>query len=222
MKKLLLHNINKSLQGKQVLNGCHMTFEKGKIYGLLGANGSKKTTLFKCISQELPMDDGALYMQVGNRIQPLLSRQIGYVYSTPLLPDFLTGYEYIRFYMDIHKQQIKRPLPIDTYLDMMNISKKDRHALIKSYSLGMKNKIQMLCFIITKPDIILLDEPLTSFDVVIANEIKKMVLEMKKDHIVILSTNILQTARDLCDEIVLLHNGKLELLQHKVLHEPNF
>ena len=96
---------------------------------------------------------------------------------------------------------------IDSYFDLMRIVAEDRHRLIKGYSHGMKNKLQMLGFLISRPKIILLDEPLTSFDVVVANEMKHLLLEMKEEHILIFSTHILQLARDLCDEIVLLHNG---------------
>jgi ABC-2 type transport system ATP-binding protein len=86
----------------------------------------------------------------------------------------------------------------------------------------MKNKIQMLMFIIAKPPVILLDEPLTSLDVVVALEIKKILREIRKDHIIIFSTHILQLATDLCDEIVALSDGELELLDHTMLKSNDF
>ena len=61
-----------------------------------------------------------------------------------------------------------------------------------------------------------------SFDVVVANEMKHLLLEMKEEHILIFSTHILQLARDLCDEIVLLHNGVLEQLGHDLLQQNDF
>ena len=96
-------------------------------------------------------------------------RDIGYAYSSPILPEFMTGFEYIRCYMDIHGQmEIDYAKTIDSYFDLMRIVAEDRHRLIKGYSHGMKNKLQMLGFLISRPKIILLDEPLTSFDVVVA------------------------------------------------------
>jgi len=86
----------------------------------------------------------------------------------------------------------------------------------------MKNKMQMLCFIISKPPVILLDEPLTSLDVVVALEIKKLLREMRQDHIILFSTHILQLATDLCDEIVLLNDGKLEQVDHSIIGDPQF
>lgn len=222
MEKLILQHIKKSFQEKDVLTDCSMIFEKGKIYGLLGRNGSGKTTLFNCISNEIMIDDGQFLYEKDNQHYPVAPNQIGYLLSTPMLPNFMTGYEFLKFYIEIHKDKILHPLSLDSYFDQMEFTKEDRHKLIQNYSYGMKNKLQMLCFFITKPDIVLLDEPLTSLDVVIAADVKRMLLNMKNDHILILSTHILQLALDLCDEIVLLHNGKLEHIDTSLLHEPDF
>ena len=86
----------------------------------------------------------------------------------------------------------------------------------------MKNKVQMLCFMIARPPVILLDEPLTSFDVVVALEIKQLIREISAEHIIIFSTHILQLATDLCDEIVILSDGTLEQLDHAMLESGNF
>ena len=221
--KLKLKNISKSFDNKIILDDIDFIFEKGKIYGLLGRNGAGKTTLFNCISEELSLDTGNISLINDNNLEESLdSSNIGYVYSDPILPDFLTGYEFIKFYIDIHKNKIKDLLTIEEYLDFIKIDENDRHKLIKSYSFGMKNKIQMLCFLITKPDVILLDEPLTSFDVVVALEIKNLLKEIKKDHILVFSTHILQLATDLCDELVILKNGKLTLIENSVLKSSNF
>lgn len=102
--------------------------------------------------------------------------EIGYVFAEPVLPDFLTGYEFLKFYIDINKEKIKNLKSIDEYFEIIKIKEEDRYRLIKTYSHGMKNKIQMLCYIISRLDVILLDEPLTSFDVVVALEIKKLLM----------------------------------------------
>ena len=68
----------------------------------------------------------------------------------------------------------------------------------------------------------LLDEPLTSFDVVVALEMKKLLRDIKKDHILIFSTHILQLATDLCDEIVVLSGGQLEPVDSSMLHSKEF
>ena len=123
---------------------------------------------------------------------------------------------------DINKDNISNLLPIEEYFDIIKISEEDHHNLIKYYSHGMKNKVQMLCFLITRPPIILLDEPLASFDVVVALEIKNLLKKIKSDHIIIFSTHILQLAVDLCDEIVTLNNGVLEPVDKELLKSQEF
>ena len=225
--KLELIDIKKSFGEKHVLKGTGFSFEKGKIYGLLGRNGAGKTTLFNCLSGEMNMDSGQAVLweeEEGSGAAPkkLQPDSIGYVYSTPILPEFLTGYEFLKFFIDINQDKIRIDQTIEEYFDLIKIEPEDRHRLIKGYSHGMKNKIQMLCFIISRPPVILLDEPLTSFDVVVALEMKKLLREIKKDHIIIFSTHILELAADLCDEIVVLSNGVLEQIDHEMLQSREF
>lgn len=219
--ELILKDIEKQFGDKKVLKKASFNFEKGKIYGLLGRNGAGKTTLFNCISGEVKCDGGEIILE-GSEEKELDYSKVGYVYSEPVLPEFLTGYEFLKFYIDINKSKIRNLRSIDEYFNIIKIDEEDRYRLIKNYSGGMKNKIQMLCFLITRPDIILLDEPLVSFDVVVALEIKKLLKEIKSEHIIIFSTHILQLAVDLCDEIVVLNNGILEAVDAEVLKSPEF
>ncbi len=221
--KLQLTGIQKSFGNQEVLRDCSFCFEQGKIYGLLGRNGAGKTTLFNCLTDEVAVDGGqALVISDAGDFQPLRPDQIGYVFSTPVLPDFLTGYEFIKFYLDINAGKIATPQTIDEYFEIVKIGTEDRHRLIKGYSHGMKNKVQMLCFLIARPPVILLDEPLTSFDVVVALEIKQLLREIKHDHIIVFSTHILQLATDLCDELVVLSEGHLRQLDHEMLKSKDF
>jgi ABC-2 type transport system ATP-binding protein len=73
----------------------------------------------------------------------------------------------------------------------------------------MKNKLQLLCSLIREPKLILLDEPLSSFDIIVSHDIKERLIEMKPSHIILMSTHILQLATDISDEILLLKNGTL-------------
>jgi len=220
--KLQLENIQKSFDNKEVLKDITFEFEKGKIYALLGRNGAGKTTLFNILADEIKEDSGNVSLATTEGTRSLESEDLSYVYSTPVLPDFLTGYEFIRFFMDINKDKILPGKTIDDYFDLIKIDREDRHRLIKGYSHGMKNKVQMLLFLIAKPPVILLDEPLTSLDVVVALEIKRLLRSIREDHVIIFSTHILQLATDLCDEIVILNEGKLSLLDHDMLSDSNF
>ena len=211
--KLVIENLNKSFDKKCVLKNINFTFESGKIYGLLGRNGAGKTTFFNCLNEDLKCDSGEFYLSDGKSDKKIESSDIGYVLSTPVVPEFLTGREFLKYFIDINKDNIKDLKTIDEYFDIVKIDKEDRDKLMKDYSHGMKNKMQMLIYLIASPNILLLDEPLTSFDVVVAEEMKELLKKMKKNRILIFSTHIMELALDLCDEIVVLQ--KCELLEIK-------
>ena len=208
--KLVVKNLKKNFEKKEVLKDINFEFEKGKIYGLLGRNGAGKTTFFNCLNEDLEIDSGEFFIEDNGKQRKMEAEDIGYVLSTPNVPEFLTAREFLKFFIDINKKRIKNEKTIDEYFDFMKIEKEDRDRLLKDYSHGMKNKMQMLVNIIANPNVLLLDEPLTSFDVVVAEEMKQMLREIKKEHIIIFSTHIMELALDLCDEIVVLNKGMLE------------
>ncbi len=207
--RFVIDDIKKSFDSKEVIKGASFTFERGKIYGLLGRNGSGKTTLFNCINEDLIVDSGNVYIEKDGKQSHLEGDDVGYVLSTPSVPTFLTAREFLKFFVDINKDKIDNPKNIDEYFDMISILEEDRDRLLKDYSLGMKNKMQMLVNFIANPSVLLLDEPLTSFDVVVAEEMKRLLVAQKKDNIIIFSTHIMELAMELCDEIVILSGGTL-------------
>jgi ABC-2 type transport system ATP-binding protein len=220
--KFIIRHLSKSYENNLVLKDIDFTFENGKIYGLLGRNGAGKTTLFNCINRDIKRDGGELSIEVDGTERPLEPDDIGYVLSTPTVPEFLTGREFLKFFMDIHSGKIKDPKTQDEYFDYMKVAYADRDKLLKDYSHGMKNKMQMLINIIAEPNLLLLDEPLTSLDVVVAEEMKELLKSLKGDRIIIFSTHILDLALDLCDEIVLLAGGVLETVDKANLDNDEF
>ncbi len=219
--ELIIKNLKKSFGKKEVLKDINFKFEKGKIYGLLGRNGAGKTTLFNCINEDIEIDKGEFYIR-DKEIRKIQPEDIGYVLSIPNVPEFLTGREFLKFFIEINKEKIKNEKTIDEYFDFMKIDVEDRDKLLKDYSHGMKNKMQMLVNIVANPNILLLDEPLTSFDVVVAEEMKQMLKSIKKEHIIIFSTHIMELALDLCDEIVILNKGVLEKIDKNNLDNKHF
>ncbi len=203
---LKIENLNKSYGEKTVLKNVNYTFENGKIYGLLGRNGAGKTTFFNALNQDIKIESGSIKLDD----EELTYKDIGYVISSPIVPEFLTGKEFLKFFIDINEDIIENKLSIEEYFKLVGIKEKDQNKLLKDYSTGMKNKIQILINIIKNPKVLLLDEPLTSLDIVVQEEIKNILKDMKKEHIVIFSTHILELATDLCDEIVIISNNELE------------
>lgn len=205
--KFVIEHLSKSFEKKEVLRDIDFTFDEGKIYGLLGRNGAGKTTLFNCLNRDLKADSGNFYIEDENGVRrEVAAEDIGYVLSTPTVPEFLTGREFLKFFMDINEKSIKNPKSIDEYFDYMSIEPEDRD----------------LINIIAQPNILLLDEPLTSLDVVVAEEMKQLLRSLKQDRITIFSTHIMDLALDLCDEIVLLNHGELEVVEKTDLDSREF
>ena len=222
--QLALKNINKSFDDKQLFNYVTFNFETGKIYGLLGRNGAGKTTLFNCIAQNLSVDSGSIAIidDAGQENTAYENTEIGFVTTTTHLPDFMTGLEFVHFVMDLNRERLTTPYSARENLTRYGINDSDQNKLLRDYSHGMQNKVQMLVTEVTNTPIYLLDEPLTSFDPVAAYEVKERIRELKSQAIVIFSTHILELAKELCDEIVLLHDQKLEVLGNDKLQSQDF
>ena len=220
--KFIIEHVSKHYEKKEVLRDINFVFEEGKIYGLLGRNGAGKTTLFNCLNRDIKIDGGQFYLEENGGRRDVKAEDIGYVLSTPTVPEFLTGREFLKFFMDINESSIQNPKPLDAYFDLVSIEEEDRDKLLKDYSHGMKNKMQMLINTIAQPNILLLDEPLTSLDVVVAEEMKQLLRSLKSGRITIFSTHIMDLALDLCDEIVLLSHGELEVVEKSNLDQHEF
>ena len=207
---LKIDQLYKSYGDNTVLNGLSYQFEEGKIYGIVGRNGAGKTTLFNCINRDIRYEQGKVTLVDGGVESELTFEETGMVSASPILPEFLTGYEFINYFLSFNDSHSSAGEDIvNSYFDLFRFQESDRHKLIKNYSYGMKNKLQLLCSLIRKPKLILLDEPLSSFDIIVSHDIKERLIEMKPNHIILMSTHILQLATDISDEILLLKNGTL-------------
>lgn len=206
--KLVVQDISKAFGHKEVLNQLTYTFESGQITGLLGRNGAGKTTLMSILYEDYQADSGTCFLLDSKGVErSLTADDVGMVFSDNFLPEFLTGYEFVKFFLDIHQPEDKAR--VDDYLEQVDISPEDRHRLIKGYSDGMKSKLSLLTVLIKKPKVILLDEPLTAVDLISGMAIQKLLLALRDEHIVILSTHMMSLAEDLCDTVVVLDKGKL-------------
>lgn len=220
--KLIINNLSKSFGKKDVIKNASYTFDQGEVYALLGRNGAGKTTLFKLITDSLSKDEGEVLLEDKDSIKPIDFKDVFFMVSEPELPKFLTGREFISFFIEANRENIKNLANIDDYLSLVDLEVDDSNRLIQDYSTGMKNKLQMIMFLVLKPKVILMDEPLTSLDVLVQVQMKKIIREIHKDHIIIFSTHILQLAKDICDNIALIHDKKLNPVDGLLKDDPNF
>lgn len=220
--KLVIENLSKNFEEKSVLNDLSATFDQGIIYALLGRNGAGKTTLFSLLAKELKKDKGEVYLLENGEKINLASKDVFFMLAEPELPRFLTAREFVKFFIDVNKERIVDLHDSDYYFDLVKFDEEDKDRLIQGYSTGMRNKIQMMMFLILKPRVILMDEPLNSLDVVVQKEMKDLIKSIKHDHIIIFSTHILDLAKDISDEIVLLHKGQIEEVDREIKNNPDF
>lgn len=220
--QVVIENLSKSFKEKNVLNDLSVTFDQGIIYGLLGRNGAGKTTLFNLIAKELKNDQGEFYLVDGDKKLPLKLDDIFLMLAEPDLPKFLTGREFIKFFIEVNEEKIKDLKDASYYFDLVKFLDEDLDRLIQDYSTGMRNKLQMMMFLILKPLVILMDEPLNSLDVVVQKEMKDLIKSIKSEHIIIFSTHILDLAKNMADEIILLHQGKIQKVDKKIKDNPDF
>lgn len=220
--QLVIEDLSKKFEEKSVLNELDARFDQGIIYALLGRNGAGKTTLFSLIAKELKKDSGEVYLLENGEKINLESKDVFFMLAEPELPRFLTAREFIKFFIDVNKERIADLHDTDYYFDLVKFDEEDKDRLIQGYSTGMRNKIQMMMFLILKPRVILMDEPLNSLDIVVQKEMKDLIKSIKHDHIIIFSTHILDLAKGISDEIVLLHKGQIEEVDREIKNNPDF
>ena len=140
--KFIISHLSKGFEKKEVLRDIDFAFEEGRIYGLLGRNGAGKTTLFNCLNGDLKPDSGSFCLEENGQQRPMKSDDIGYVLSTPTVPEFLTGREFLKFFIDINRDSIPQAADPEAYFDYVSMAPDDRDKLLRDYSHGMKNKTQ--------------------------------------------------------------------------------
>ena len=105
--EFVISHLVKNYGSKQVLKDVDFVFEEGRIYGLLGRNGSGKTTFFNCINSDIDYNSGSFYLRENkdaNEIIPLMPEDIGYIVSTPTVPEFMTGREFLKYFIEVHDE----------------------------------------------------------------------------------------------------------------------
>lgn len=206
---IILENVCKRFKKNYVLKNVDFKFEEGKIYGISGKNGSGKTVLLKSICGLTKISEGKIIYndKVLNKDIDLLP-SIGVIIETPLFWKDKTGLETLEFLASIQKK-IHREKILE-YLDKVGLREvKDKK--IKSYSLGMRQRLAIAQALMEDPDILLFDEPTNSLDSDGVEIFKNLMIEEKSKNktILIVSHNI-DELLEICDERVNLVNNNLE------------
>ena len=197
-------------------------FEQGNVYGILGSRGSGKSTLIKCITGEDDFDSGSIQLLDEADDNVYNYNQVGVTYPVPVLPNFLTGNELIKFFMDVNKEKMDPNLTLDECFKFVGLEIGDRYRLIADCSDSVKYKLQLLCVILADPSVIILDEPTILYDKEFMHDLREILKYLTERHIIIIATNQLQSIRTVCDDIVVLNNGVLNEITHEQLKNEEF
>lgn len=208
---IIIEHVTKKFKEDTVLEDINVTMEQGKVYGFAGNNGSGKTVLMKCICGFLPVTSGKIYVNgkvIGTEID--FPENIGVIIETPGFLTNLTGMRNLEILAGMKsrisgekiREAIKR-----AGLDP------DLKKSVSKYSLGMRQRLGIAQAIMENPDFLILDEPFNGLDKHGVEDIRNLLLELKKQgKTIILASHNSEDIRILCDKVYEMDGGKMRAL----------
>ena len=206
---LTLTSVSKSFGDLQALDRVDLNINAGEVVGLVGSNGAGKTTLLRLMAGVYTPTSGTVLLADGNPVSKM-RQSLGVVPESTGLYSRLTAWENIRYHSRMHgisdKDAWARTAKFAQHLDM--VDSLGRHT--KGFSRGMRQKTALLRALAHGPSILLLDEPTAGLDITSARTVRKLVHQLKNEGgTVIYSTHQLAEAEQVCDRIVIVHNGEV-------------
>ena len=213
----------KIIDKEEILSDISLQIAEGEIYGLLGPNGAGKTTLMKCMLSLLTITSGSIEI-FGKNLQEhreeILS-QGGSIIETPIFYENCTAKEIL----EIHAQYMGKNI---TELDIINtlrmVGLKNTTKKVKEFSLGMRQRLSLARAFLTKPRLLILDEPINGLDPVGIQEIRNLLQLLSKEHgiTILISSHILSEISQIADKIGVIKNGSMiEQVYMKELMKEN-
>ncbi|MGE3974274.1 MAG: ABC transporter ATP-binding protein [Bdellovibrionales bacterium] len=194
-----------------VLKGLSFQVEAGKITGFLGSNGAGKTTTLKCLLNLSIPDSGKIHFFEQGPLTPSLCEKIGFLPERPYFYEYLTGYEFLRFYGEL-STRLKRA-DLDQQIRMLLKRVRLEHAsdrALRTYSKGMLQRVGLAQALIHEPQLVILDEPVAGMDPDGRMEMAQIIRETaQKGSAVFFSSHLLHDAETLCDDLVIIRQGEL-------------
>lgn len=211
---LRIQHLTKSYAKSEVkaVDDLSLELKPGEIFGFLGPNGAGKTTTIKALTGILSFESGTIEICGEDIVKSPIAakRNFGYVSDSHVLYDKLTGREYIDFLADIYEVDVNlRKKKADELLERFSLADAFDQP-IKTYSHGMKQKINIIGALIHNPNLWVLDEPMTGLDPQSSFELKEMMrAHCEQGKTVFFSTHVLEVAEKLCDRVGIISKGRL-------------
>ncbi|GAA0179766.1 ABC transporter ATP-binding protein [Clostridium sediminicola] len=203
-----ISNINKSIENKKILNNINLTVSKGSIFGLIGPNGAGKTTLIKCLTGIYDVEDG----QIEIMEQPVfnncsIKEKFAYVPDTNSFFEFHKIKDVIKFYTLTYKD-----FDIEKFHSINRVFNIPLNSSLKKLSKGINMRLSLLLALCIKPEVLILDEPLSGIDPIVKSQILKLLIEetAERETTIFISSHNLSDLEKICDTIAVMNNGEIK------------
>lgn len=204
------HNLSKIYQGRAVVDNLSIHIKKGEIYGFVGPNGAGKSTLMKMLLNLVKPDAGEITIFSNNILENNFEilKRIGSIIENPYFYTNLTARQNLDLhceYMGYHNKN-----HIENILECVGLLK-DADKKVSKYSLGMKQRLAIARAILTKPEILIFDEPINALDPEGIREMRDLFYKLRTDYgvTILISSHILSEVEQIADTIGIIQNGKL-------------
>lgn len=201
---VVLNNISKSYEKKEIVNNINICLKKGSIYGLLGRNGAGKTTIMKMILGLIKPSSGEIRILGKDPIvEKSVLKKVGCIIESPGFYPNLTGTENLEIFAKLRNLPISK---VKDSLELVNLNYKDKK-LFSKYSLGMKQRLAIANAVMHNPEILILDEPSNGLDPIGISELRNFLKNIASSGVsIMISSHILSEIEALSDYIGILHN----------------
>ena len=207
---LQTNHLTKIIDGKELVTDVNIHVEKGEIYGFLGPNGAGKTTVMKMITNLWKPTKGTVEL-FGKTLETTsyeALKRMGSIIEFPTFYEHMSGKDNLQLHCEYMGYYNKGS--IDEVLEMLNL-REAANKPVKSYSLGMKQRLGIARAILCKPELVVLDEPTNGLDPAGIHEIRNLVKSLPKryDCTILISSHMLSEIELLADDIGILNHGRL-------------
>ena len=208
--KIEIKGLRKSFKSQTVLQDVNVSFETGKIHGIIGRNGSGKTVLFKLIAGFLIPDCGQIIVD-GIELKPAMRREMGILIEKPGFLEHLNAFKNLSLLASIQHRITDQD--VRDAITTVGLDPKDKK-LVGKFSLGMKQRLGIAQAIMEKPSLLILDEPMSGLDKNGVAEMRKLFLDLKEKGVtILLSSHYAEDIDALCDTVCEMDRGVLTSLQ---------
>ena len=199
-------DVHKSYSKKEVLKGVNLNIPKGKIVGLLGPNGSGKTTMIKLMNGLLQADKGSVEIN-GMKPSKETKKIVSYLPERTYLSDWMKVKDILEFFHDFYED-----FDVQKANEMIKSLKIDKNEKLKTMSKGTKEKVQLILVMSRKADLYILDEPIGGVDPAARSYILKTILtNYNEDSTLLIATHLISEIENICDDILFISNGEIVL-----------